>query len=92
MPRIRYVAVEGPGKNPLLRFLAFVAGIGLFALSFVFGALLLAALLGLGLIVGIAVYVRLWWLRRRMSRSRDSEYIETEYTVVERHKKDDREP
>ena len=94
MPRIRYVAVEGPPRNPLLQFLGFVAGLGLLAVSFVFGAFLLAALLGLGLIVGLGVYARLWWLRRRMARADngEGEYIETEYTVVERHQADDQRP
>jgi hypothetical protein len=96
MPRIRYVAVEGPPRNPLLQFLGFVAGLGLLAVSFVFGAFLIAALVGVGLIVGIAVYARLWWLQRRMARTGkgkgEGDYIETEYTVVERHPTDDRQP
>jgi len=90
MPRIRYVAVEGPPRNPILKFIGFVAGLGLLAVSFVFGAFLLAALIGLGLIAGLVIYLRVWWLRRRMDRATQSEYLETEYRVVDRHKSEDR--
>ena len=92
MPRFRYVAVEGPPRNPLLQFLGFVVGLGLFAVAFVFGAFLLAALVGLGLVAGLVIYLRLWWLARRSARARDDEYLETEYTVLERHRRDEREP
>ena len=90
MSRIRYVAVDSPRRNPVLQFLGFVAGLGLLAVSFVFGAFLFAALVGLGLVAGLLVYARLWWLRRRMSREVSDEFIETEYTVVERHETSDR--
>ena len=92
MPRIRYVAVDGPPRNPLLQFFGLVAGLGLLALSFVFSVFLFAALVGLGLVAGLVLYARLWWLRRRMAREADGEYLETEYTVVERRETDDRQP
>ena len=76
-------------ENPLLQFLALVVA-AVMAVGAVFlGAILLSLFLGLALIVGVVLYIRLWWLRRKMSRhsegrrTRPGEFVEVEYTVVE---------
>ncbi len=94
MPRPRYIAVDPQTKNPFLQLVGLVIGLGTLAIAFVFGAFLLAAFLGLGLIAALFVYLRLWWLRRQMrdggsdagpqAGPGESEIIETEYRVVNR--------
>jgi len=85
-----------PG-NPLLQFFALVVA-AVVAIGAVFlGAILLTLFLGLAVIAGLVLYIRLWWLRRRVSkpssdgRARPGEFVEVEYTVVkERSVSDDR--
>jgi len=48
----------------------------------------LALFLGLAVIVGLVLYIRLWWLRRRATsqagrRGRPGAFVEVEYTVVD---------
>lgn len=75
--------------NPLLQFLALVVA-AVVAVGAVFlGAILLSLFLGLALIIGIVLYIRIWWLRRKMRgrsearRTRSGDFVEVEYTVVE---------
>ena len=83
MSRIRYITVEQRPRNVLMQALGFIVGVLVLAASIILGAFLLAALLGLVLIVAVAVYLRLWWLRRRMARGQgDEEIIEAEYRVL----------
>lgn len=77
-----------PG-NPLLQFLALVVAV-IVALGAVFlGAILLSLFLGLAVVAGLVLYIRLWWLRRRAGKpgsagsTRPGEFVEVEYTVVE---------
>ena len=76
-------------ENPLLQFVALVVA-AVMAVGAVFlGAILLSLFLGLALIIGIVLYVRLWWLRRSLSKrterpgARSGDFVEVEYTVVE---------
>ena len=76
-------------ENPLLQFLALVVA-AVVAVGAVFlGAILLSLFLGLALIVGVVLYIRLWWLRRKMTarsearRAQSGDFVEVEYTVVE---------
>jgi uncharacterized iron-regulated membrane protein len=94
MPRVRYIAVNPQTRNPFLQLVGLVIGLGTLAIAFVFGAFLLAAFLGLGLIAALFVYLRLWWLRRKMrdggpgagpqAGPGGGEFIETEYSVINR--------
>ncbi|KAB7623697.1 hypothetical protein [Alkalilimnicola sp. S0819] len=80
-------------SNPLLRLAAgALALIGL-ATAAVLGLFLLAALIGLGALAGLLIYLRLWWLRRQMRRQDTDEQgatheervvIEGEYREVHR--------
>jgi len=92
------IYLSRPPSNPILQFIYFLVG-GLVLIGAVLmGAVILAFVLGAALIVGIVVWIRVWWLQRKMRRSGaatdrnpagprrdsgDSEIIEVEYTVIE---------
>jgi len=97
-PRIYTIS---PPTNPFLQVLYFVVGGLLLIGAVLIGAVILAVALGVALIVGLVVYVRVWWLRRKCARSGSAgtgrrrsggpETLEVEYTVVrERDEPDDR--
>ncbi len=50
----------------------------------VLGFFFLAAAVVAGAILAGIVLVRLWWLKRQLKKAADSEFVTTEYTVVER--------
>lgn len=58
----------GPGAL-LARAVGMVAAVGLVALSLVFGAFVLTALLAIGLLGGVALRVWLWWQQRKYGAS-----------------------
>ncbi len=71
------------------RILAGVLAVLLVLLGLAFGALIL----GLGVVAGLALATRIWWLRRRLRRqgagpSSGSAVVEGEYQVLERHSVD----
>ena len=83
-------------ENPLLQFVALVVA-AIVAVGAVFlGAILLSLFLGLAVIVGIVLYVRLWWLGRSLSKraerkgARSGDFVEVEYTVVEERSTSDK--
>ena len=83
-------------ENPLLQFVALVVA-AIVAVGAVFlGAILLSLFLGLALIVGVVLYVRLWWLRRSLSKraerpgAQSGDFVEVEYTVVEERSTSDK--
>jgi hypothetical protein len=58
---------------------------GILALAvLVLGFFFLAAALVLAALFAGAVLLRLWWLKRRIRREADAEFITTDYTVIER--------
>jgi len=59
-----------------------ILALAVLALGFFF---LVAALIA-GALLAAGVLVRYWWLKRRLKRAADEEFITTEYTVVEREK------
>lgn len=76
-------------ENPLLQFVALVVA-AVVAIGAVFlGAILLSLFLGLAIIAGLILYIRLWWLRRGLSKQaggqtmRSGEFVEVEYMVVD---------
>lgn len=84
-------------EHPVLQFLAVVMT-AVVAIGAIFlGAIVLTFLIGLAVIAGLVLYIRLWWLRRRQgprgpaAPGRPTEIVEVEYTVVEeRSLSDDR--
>lgn len=62
-----------------------ILGVILALLLVVSGLAIGALMLGLGLIAGLVLSARVWWLRRRLRRQSPS-LIEGEYQVLERHR------
>jgi hypothetical protein len=77
-----------------------MALVGLLALvgSFMLGLVALAVVVGLGLLAGLVFWARVAWISRRLRKhaeemgdrpqdsASESEFIETEYTVVSRRR------
>jgi hypothetical protein len=88
--RYKFNFNSGPNNAPrslLGRIAAFIIGAGILAVSIFVGAIFLAGLIGIVLIMGIVVMVRIWWLKRTMQRyAREHGDLNTEYTVVEEHR------
>ena len=84
-------------ENPLVQLAGLVLGV-LFAVGAVLvGAVVLSFFIGFAVLAGLVVFIRLWWLRRRMeraagpaSRNRPGEIVEVEYTVVKERTVDER--
>lgn len=84
MPQIRYIAVDRRPRSLLMQIIGFVVGVGILIVSVVLGAFLLAGLFGFGLLVALIVYIRVWWLGRKMTAARqEDDIIETEYQVID---------
>jgi hypothetical protein len=81
----------GTSGNPLLQALSLLVFGLLLIGAVVMGAVILGVVLAFAVIVAIAFYARLWWLRRKLSRSAAErgaapaagKLIDAEYTVVE---------
>lgn len=50
----------------------------------ILGFFFLAAAIVAGAILAGVVLLRFWWLKRKLAKAADREFIKTEYTVVER--------
>ncbi|HET7394902.1 MAG TPA: hypothetical protein VFK12_00535 [Gammaproteobacteria bacterium] len=77
-------------QGPLQRLLVAVAVIAAACVMVFLGAIVMAVIFGAGLVLFIAFYVRLWWIRRRLGldlrprhprRTQGGNTIEGEYTV-----------
>jgi hypothetical protein len=80
--------------NPFVQLLTLITGIAVFVLSVLIGGIFLAALFGFILLAMIIIYVRVWWLQRKLgaaARSREAEtYVDAEYRVIDVTERDDR--
>lgn len=91
MRQVRYISLGGgQPANPIVRFLAFVAALGVFAVSVLVGGIVLAALVGFVLLALVVIYVRVWWISRQLNAARRSaesarsgETVEAEYRVID---------
>lgn len=54
-----------PPRSPLMRVLATLLGTLMLAGAFMLGLVFFAVLLGLGVVLGIVAWVRVWWLGRK---------------------------
>ena len=52
--------------NPIVRLLMFVGATVMLALSLFLGAMIFLVLLGLGLVLGLVLMARVWWIRRKL--------------------------
>jgi hypothetical protein len=83
--------------NPIVQVVGLLLG-ALFAVGAVLvGAVVLSFFIGFAVLAGLVVFIRLWWLRRRMERAagastrrRSGEIVEVEYTVVKERAVDER--
>ena len=78
--------------NPVVEVLSLLAAAAVTVVAFVFGAMLLAVIVGLMALFALGFSLRLWWLRRKLGArsnrpSNQHEIIEAEYTVIERSEK-----
>lgn len=86
--RNSYIGGAGgtPGGGPrsfLGRILAFIVGLGVFAVAIFLGAIFIAAVLGFMLIAGLVVAGRVWWVKRKMERyQREHGDLEADYVEI----------
>jgi len=74
------VYIHGRERSLLERILYAILALALVVLGFFF----LAAAMVAGAILAGVVLLRLWWLKRQLKKAADSEFVTTEYTVIER--------
>jgi len=85
-------------NNPLLQFVALIVAAVLAVGAVFVGAILLSFFLGLAVIAGIILYIRLWWIGRRIrkqgsgSGGQRGEFVEVEYTVIDERAVADEKP
>jgi small-conductance mechanosensitive channel len=86
-------------SNPLLQVVYFLVGGVVLIGALVMGAVVLSLVFGLALIAGVVIWIRIWWIRRKILKAaartgadRGAEgatgasagrVIEVEYTVVD---------
>jgi TRAP-type C4-dicarboxylate transport system permease large subunit len=76
------LGMQPPG-GPLGRIAAFVVGAVVLTASVFIGAIFLAGIVGIVLIVGCIVMLRVWWLKRQMQKYAEQHGdLNAEYTVV----------
>lgn len=86
----------GRPAHPILQVLYFLVGAVLLIGALLMGAVILSLAIGVAAILGLVVFVRVWWLNRKLDkqgrskRGKDDDLIEVEYTVVE--ERDERGP
>jgi membrane protein implicated in regulation of membrane protease activity len=90
MSKKYYVRIERGSGNTLFQGVAIVLGLIALMAAVIVGGFLLAALIAVGLIGWLAIYVRLWWLTRKMRKEggqavpdAQGEVVEAEYTIIE---------
>ena len=81
-------------QNPFVQGLSLLLGAVLLVGAIIVGAFLLAIAIGVGLVFALVIMARVWWIRRKLERSRDAatstdagradgRVIDVEYTVVD---------
>ena len=84
------------GQGPFARLLSSLVVIGALILALFLGTFIFIVVLGIAVVLGLALYLRFWWLRRQWAKQRPPEpapgggvTLEGEYTVG---KRDERRP
>jgi len=72
-----------PSHGPVSRLFSALVLLVIFTVAFFLGTFLFLVILGLVVILGIALYLRVWWLRRRFAQQGQTRpmTLEGEYTV-----------
>ena len=86
--------LRGP-SNPIAQIAGIIVGVLTLVGSLILGSIVLAILVGLFLILGIWVTVRMWWLRRQFEAAvkqeqADDRVIDAEYVVIRERKQDEK--
>jgi len=84
--------------NPILQIVGLIVGALLTVGAILVGAAVLSLIVGLAVVGGLVLFVRVWWLRRRMERAGGSaareppagEIVGVEYTIVKERTVDER--
>ena len=83
-----------PQRSPLSRLLSAIILLAVFAVSLMLGMIVFLAILGALALLAVILYLRFWWLRRRMGqRPRPAPggvTLEGEYTVSKPLHREDR--
>jgi len=74
------VFIHGRERSLLERIVYAILAVALIVLGFFF----LAAAVVAGAILAGVILLRLWWLKRKLKKAADNEFVTTEYTVIER--------
>jgi hypothetical protein len=91
MSRKSYIRVETRPGNILFQGLGIVLGLLALMAAVIVGGFLLAALIGVGLIGWLFIYLRIWWLTRKAGKSDgqtvgqppgQKDIVDAEYTVI----------
>ena len=87
-------SINPPPQNPITRIITAIIAVLALAASFVLGFAALLVVAGIGLIVGVAIWLRITWIKRRLYKSGavprarvdisrpSGQVIDAEYTVV----------
>ena len=75
--------------HPVWQFLLAVAAFGILGALAVFGLVLFLILAGVGLVAGSILYLRAWWIARKLDRKGGGpQTLEGEFIVVEKRRID----
>lgn len=87
--------ISPPPRNPLSAIITGIVGVLLLAGAFMLGLVALVVALGLGLVVWLGVYARIWWIRRKLAKQgggptgvTEGQDLEVEYTVISRQREE----
>jgi len=83
-------------RNPLIQLFTVVVSVLLAVGAILLGAVVFSLLLGVVAVIGFCFYLRLWWLRKHWTKktyhssSREGEFVEGEYQVLQERSSQDR--
>ncbi len=60
--------ISPPPRNPLTAILGGIAGVVMMIGAFMLGFVAIVVALGVGLLVWIGIYIRIWWAKRQLTR------------------------
>jgi len=83
-------------RNPILQAVGLIIGAVVAVATVLVGAVLLSFILGFVVLMGVLIYARSWWARRRMKKASSSfsddtpeDIVNVQYTVIKERNADD---